>query len=103
MTGQAVIDSPDFFQDGSPYFKGIWMQAADFPLGQQAILQALAQQSKDLQQLAAETGLSEDAAKEALSILTIHDVVLRRPDDQCYGFRVELMRRWVLNTSAKQH
>jgi predicted Rossmann fold nucleotide-binding protein DprA/Smf involved in DNA uptake len=72
-------------------------------LGQQAILQALAQQSKDLQQLAAETGLSEDAAKEALSILTIHDVVLRRPDDQCYGFRVELMRRWVLNTSAKQH
>ena len=24
---QAVIDSPDFFQDGSPYFKGIWMQA----------------------------------------------------------------------------
>jgi predicted Rossmann fold nucleotide-binding protein DprA/Smf involved in DNA uptake len=103
VTGQAVIDSPDFFQDGSPYFKGIWMQTADFPLGQQAILQALAQQSKDLQQLAAETGLSEDAAKEALSILTIHDVVLRRPDDQCYGFRVEVMRRWVLNTSAKQH
>ncbi|MCX5960866.1 MAG: ATP-binding protein, partial [Cyanobacteria bacterium] len=66
---QAVIDSPDFFQDGSPYFKGIWMQAADHPLGQQAILKALAQESKDLQQLAAETGLSEDVAKEALSTL----------------------------------
>jgi hypothetical protein len=100
---QAVIDSPDFFQDGSPYFKGIWMQAADPPLGQQAILQALAQESKDLQQLAAETGLSEDMAKEALSTLTIHDVVLRQPDDQCYGFTVELMRLWVLQTSAQQH
>ena len=98
-----MIDSPDFSQDGSPYFKGIWMQAADSPLGQQAILQALAQECKDRQQLAAATGLSEDAAKEALITLTIHDVVLCRPDDQCYGFRVELMRRWVLNTSAKQH
>ena len=103
MTGQAVIDSPDFFQDGSPYFKGSWMQAADSPLGQQAILQALAQECKDLQQLAAETGRSEDAAKEALSTLSIHDVVLRRPDEQSYGFTVELMRRWVLHTSAQQH
>lgn len=97
---QAVIDSPDFFQDGSPYFKGIWMQAADFPPGQQAILKALAQESKDLQQLAAETGLSEDMAKDALSTLTAHDVVLRRPVDQCYGFTVELMRRWVHHSSA---
>jgi hypothetical protein len=72
---QAVIDSPDFFQDGSPYFKGIWMQAADPPLGQQAILQAIAQESKDLQQLAAETGLSEDTAKEALRTLVAHDVI----------------------------
>jgi len=79
------------------------MQAADPPLGQQAILQALAQQSKDFQQLAAKTGLSEDAAKEALSTLTIHDVVLRRFDDQCCGFTVELMRRWVRQTSAQQH
>jgi hypothetical protein len=99
----AVIDSPDFFQDGSPYFKGIWMQAADSPLGQQAILKALAQECKDLQQLAAETGLSEDMAKDALSTLTVHDVVLRRPDDHCYGFTVELMRRWVLQNSEQPH
>ncbi len=99
----AVIDSPDFFQDGSPYFKGIWMQAADSPLGQQAILKALAQECKDLQQLAAETGLSEDMAKGALSTLSSHDVVRRRPDDQCYSFTVELMRRWVLHTSAQSH
>jgi hypothetical protein len=97
---QAVIDSPDFFQDGSPYFNGIWMQAADPPRGQQAILQALAQESKDLQQLAAETGLSEDMAKEALSTLAAHDVVLRRSDDQRYGFTVELMRRWVRYTNT---
>jgi hypothetical protein len=69
-----MIDSPDFSQDGSPYFKGIWMQAADFPLGQQAILQALALQSKNLLQLAAETGLSEDAAKEALRSLWATEV-----------------------------
>ena len=100
----AVIDSPDFFQDGSPYFKGIWMQAADPPLGQQVVLKALAQESKDLQQLAAETGLSEDMAKDALGTLTAHDVVvLRRPEDQCYEFTVELMRRWVLHTSAQLH
>ena len=98
---QAVIDSPDFFQDGSPYFKGIWMQAADPPLGQQAILKALAQESKDLQQLAAETGLSEDMAKEALRTLVAHDVVLCRADDQCYGFTVELMRRWVRYTNTQ--
>jgi hypothetical protein len=98
---QAVIDSPDFFQDGSPYFKGIWMQAADPPLGQQAILQALAQESKDLQQLAAETGVSEDTAKEALRTLVAHDVVLRRVDDQRYSFTVELMRRWVRYTNTQ--
>jgi hypothetical protein len=98
----AVIDSSDFFQDGSPYFKGIWMQAADSPLGQQAILKALSQESKDLQQLVAETGLSEDAAKDALRTLTAHDVVLRLPDDQRYGFTVELMRRWVLHTNILQ-
>jgi hypothetical protein len=99
----AVIDSSDFFQDGSPYFKGIWMQAADSPLGQQAILKALSQESKDLQQLVAETGLSEDAAKDALRTLTAHDVVLRLPDDQRYGFTVELMRRWVLHTITRSH
>jgi hypothetical protein len=99
----AVIDSSDFFQDGSPYFKGIWMQAADAPFGQQAILKALSQESKDLQQLVAKTGLSEDAAKDALSTLTAHDVVLRLPDDQRYGFTVELMRRWVLHNSEHPH
>jgi hypothetical protein len=100
----AVIDSSDFFQDGSPYFKGIWMQAADAPFGQQAILKALAQECKDLQQLAAETGLSENMVKGALSTLCAHDVVvMRRPDDQCYEFTVELMRRWVLHTSAQLH
>jgi hypothetical protein len=99
----AVIDSPDFFQDGTPYFKGIWMQAADAPFGQQAILKALSQESKDLQQLVAETGLSEDAAKEALGTLTAHDVVLRLQDAQRYGFTVELMRRWVLHNSEQPH
>jgi hypothetical protein len=97
----AVIDSPDFFQDGSPYFKGIWMQAADPPHSQQAILQSLAEESKNLKQLTAATGLSEDAAKEALRSLAAHDVVLRRSDDQCYGFTVELMRRWVRHTNAQ--
>jgi hypothetical protein len=103
VTGLAVIDSPDFFQDGSPYFKGIWMQAADLPLGQQTILQALAEERNDLQRLTGDNGFSEDMAKEALRTFVAHDVVLRQPDDQCCGFTVELMRRWVLHTSAQQH
>ena len=57
MTGLAVIDSPDFFQDGFPYFKGIWMQAADLPLGQQTILKALAEERNDLQHLTGDIGL----------------------------------------------
>lgn len=103
MTGLAVIDSPDFFQDGSPYFKGIWMQAADLPLGQQTILQALAEERNDLQRLTGDIGFSEDMAKEALRIFVAHDVVLRQPDDQCCGFTVELMRCRVLQTNAQQH
>jgi DNA-binding IclR family transcriptional regulator len=79
------------------------MQAADAPFGQQAILKALSQESKDPQQLVAETGLSEDAAKEALDTLTAHDVVLRLQDAQRYGFTVELMRRWVLHTITRSH
>ena len=91
MTGLAVIDSPDF------------LQAADLPLGQQTILQALAEERNDLQHLTGDIGLSEDMAKEALRTFVAHDVVLRQPDDQCCGFTVELMRRWVLHTSAQQH
>ena len=79
------------------------MQAADLPLGQQTILQALAEERNDLQRLTGDIGFSEDMAKEALRIFVAHDVVLRQPDDQCCGFTVELMRCRVLQTNAQQH
>jgi spore coat polysaccharide biosynthesis protein SpsF (cytidylyltransferase family) len=79
------------------------MQAADLPLGQQTILQVLAEECNDLQRLTGDIGFSEDMAKEALRIFVAHDVVLRQPDDQCCGFTVELMRCRVLQTNAQQH
>jgi hypothetical protein len=90
----AVIDSAEFFEDGSPYFNGIWRQAEDPPNGQQAILQALAQGYQDLWQLISASGLPAADARSALQTLEGHDVITQT-DEQLYGFSVELMRRWV--------
>jgi hypothetical protein len=92
---QAVIHSPEFFQDGGAYFTGVWGQAEDSePAGQTQVLKALCQDAKTLADLATSTGLSNQQAEAALATLTTHDVV-RATETGEYAFTVELMRRWV--------
>ncbi|MFN9660422.1 MAG: hypothetical protein ACK6BC_08625 [Cyanobacteriota bacterium] len=96
---QAVIESPDFFQDGEAYFNGVWKQAEQAPPGQQAVLLALSQGPGELGQLAEQTGLSAAELEAALQTLEAHDVVTRR-EGKRYTFTVELMRRWVRQGDA---
>jgi hypothetical protein len=90
----AVIESPEFFEDGSPYFNGVWGQALDSPPGQHAILRVLAAGPADQACLAELTGLSPHALEQALTTLVAHDVITLTADTT-YTFTVELMRRWV--------
>jgi hypothetical protein len=92
---QAVIESPEFFQDGGAYFTGVWGQAEDSdPEGQTRVLEALCQVAKTLAEISADTELSLQQAETALTTLQTHDVV-RMSESGEYAFTVELMRRWV--------
>ncbi|PSR18501.1 hypothetical protein C8255_07080 [filamentous cyanobacterium CCP3] len=96
----AVIDSPDFFQDGGAYFTGVWRQAEDSAApGQAQILQVLAAGEKSLAELIAGAGLSEAQIEVALKTLQDHDVV-KSTGEGLYSFTVELMRRWVQISKA---
>lgn len=95
---QAVIESPEFFEDGFPYFNGVWGQAQDSPPGQHTILRALAAAPADEAQLAVITGLSPDAVHQALNTLEAHDVITLTAKTT-YTFTVDLMRRWVAQRS----
>ena len=96
---QAVIDSPDFFPDGSAYFNGVWKQAEDAPPGQHTVLLILSEGAKDLAQLAVQTGLSTPQLRAALQTLVAHDVV-SFSTAQAYNITVELMRRWLAQRRA---
>jgi hypothetical protein len=94
---QAVVNQPEFFAQGKPYFAGVWAQAHhsnDAP-GQQSILKALAPypQGLALTALQRTTGLDSAAFAAALSTLENHDVIRRR--DGKVSIIVELFRRWV--------
>ncbi|MEO0488240.1 MAG: ATP-binding protein, partial [Cyanobacteria bacterium J06659_2] len=92
---QAVIQSPEFFQDGGAYFTGVWRQAEDNdPTEQTEILQALCKGEKSLAELAATTRLSTEAVTDAIQTLQAHDVI-QPTNNSRYAFTVELMRRWV--------
>jgi len=99
---QAVIQSPEFFQDGGAYFTGVWGQAEGLPPGQTQILNALCQEDKDISQLVIDTGLPIDVLKAALKTLEEHDVV-QPTETQRYSFTVELMRRWVQQRRGSQN
>ncbi len=91
-----VVDVPQFYEQGNAYFRGIWEQAGETPLGQQAILRALAMSAQGmpptvLQQAA---GLPPSAFPAALKALCDHDVVICA-DSGC-RYTVELMRRWLV-------
>jgi len=92
---EAVITAPDFFEQGSYYFNGLWTQAQQPPAHQTEILRVLAPYRDGLlfADILAQTHLDASAARTALETLQQHDVV-EQVDDK-WRFRVELMRRWV--------
>jgi len=92
---QAVIQSPEFFQDGGPYFTGVWHQAEDSePPGQLEILFQLCQGDRSVSELVEATGLAHEQVDAALATLICHDVI-HATEAGRYAFTVELMRRWV--------
>lgn len=97
----AVIQAPEFFQDGGAYFTGVWKQAESPPPGQTQVLKALCHGEKTIDKLARETGLSSQALATALQTLAAHDVVVAT-DGKTYRFTVELMRRWVQTTQINK-
>jgi hypothetical protein len=98
----AVVTDPQFYQQGSIYFRGIWSQAGESPSGQQAILQALALHENGFDQPALEhaSGLEPAVFNAALEALGRHDVVTVA-DRKC-RYAVELMRRWVVSSSEQR-
>lgn len=91
---EEIINAPDFYSDGNAYFTGIWMQAENsLPARQQEILRKLCSEELSQEQLAEKTNFSLSEVGKALEILLEHDVIRER--NGCYGYTVELMRRWV--------
>ena len=93
---EAIIASPEFLQDGLPYYDGVWAQAKakDSPPGQHPVLYALTTGPASLAHLAKLTALPVEEVTAALSTLEAHDVI-KIGNDGAYSFTVELMRRWV--------
>jgi hypothetical protein len=77
---QAVVEQPEFFNQGKQYFLGVWSQANDQNIpGQHELLKTLAPHAKglDVSQLLQESGLDEETFNLALQALEHHDVVRR--------------------------
>jgi hypothetical protein len=91
---EAIIASPEFFEDGYPYFSGVWAQAKDSPPWQHPVLYTLTAGPASLAHLAKLTALPVEDVSAALSTLEAHDVITIGSDG-AYSFIVELMRRWV--------
>ena len=91
-----VVNRPAFYEQGSYYFNGIWVQAkGSAPAGQIPIMQVLAASDEPLSAhaLFTETGLSPQEGQESLKTLLQHDVIIN--NEMGYDFAVPLMRRWL--------
>ena len=98
---EAVINAPEFYQDGHAYFNGIWVQAqTSEPQEQTVILEALSQAGLSIREIANKTALSLEQVQAALGTLQRHDVL--KQQDGRYLYTVELMRRWVAQRTGKQ-
>jgi hypothetical protein len=97
---QTVVEQPEFFAQGKPYFAGVWAQAGHDAPGQRAILNALAPHPDGLavDDLQENAGLDDATFAAALNTLINHDVV--RPSHGTAKIIVEVFRRWVLPQSA---
>jgi hypothetical protein len=93
---EAVVNQPEFFAQGRPYFAGVWAQANHDAPGQQTLLRALAPHPQGLllEDLQAATNLDSDRFTAALTTLENHDVI--RHSDGRVSIIVAVFRRWVL-------
>lgn len=93
---EAVVNQPEFFAQGRPYFAGVWSQAQQGEPGQQPLLQALAPHPQGLllEELQAATNLDTESFTAALATLENHDVI--RHSYGQIAIIVEVFRRWVL-------
>ena len=89
----AIVTNPDFFRDGTAYFRAIWEQAQETHAeAQLAILRTIAHHPATEPEL--NTQLNSPEISAALKLLLTHDIIQLNPQNQ-YEYRVELMRRWV--------
>jgi hypothetical protein len=93
----AIVNSPEFYEQGSYYFNGVWGQAEKAgPKNQLPLLRLLAVEDEPISvsRLLEQTGLSETEGRASLETLRQHDVVVLVEGD-VYDFAVPLMRRWI--------
>ncbi|MFM5980437.1 MAG: helix-turn-helix domain-containing protein [Sphaerospermopsis kisseleviana] len=92
---EAVVNKPEFFNNGSRYFNGVWGQAGENGNTEQVILSHLAKspQGLSLNDLVELTGIDESNLQTALDTLTRHDVIAENQGR--WRIIVELFRRWV--------
>ncbi|MGK7945584.1 MAG: ATP-binding protein, partial [Microcystaceae cyanobacterium] len=89
------IINHDFFEQGSYYFEGIWIQAQGSAIGQTDILSALAPHADGLTEADLLCQLQLDKAQfdTAIDTLAKHDVI--KESEGKFKIIVELFRRWL--------
>jgi hypothetical protein len=89
----AVLDD-DFFRRGSVYFDGVWTQTSH--RDQRVLLRAVASCDEPctLDQLGADTGLSEEILRHQLRWAERHDILHETAADR-WAFHVRLMQQWL--------
>lgn len=96
-----IIIDRQFFQQGRYYFEGVWGQAAQNVIEQQAIIEALAPYSQGLSEadLIAHAKIDRDTCLKAIAILKRHDVIVQTTTG--WQTIVELFRLWVLDRFSR--
>lgn len=92
---KTIIDDPDFFIYGNPYFTGIWQQAKkNSPVGQLQILRQLCHKELSKAQLVEKTNLTLEEVEAAIKTLQDRDAI--QEQNGYYSYTVKLMKKWVL-------
>ena len=98
---EAIINTPEFYLEGSAYFQGIWEQAENSePTGQLEILQVLSRAALSAEELVSATHLSIEEVTGAIKTLEKHDVIFL--EAQRYSYTVKLMQNWVKREKVRE-
>ncbi len=92
-----IVNSPEFYEQGSYYFSGVWGQAErSAPPGQLEILKSIARSKSPvrIENLVTTTKLDNMTVEACLTTLKKHDVITIIFEDT-YTFAVPLMRNWI--------